>query len=77
MVSSPLRAILLLSYSSPRRGTPLFQVHGALEKTIHFEEAGLWLDGFLDITCIRLVDVNICLYKSINQLWNYWEIIGE
>ena len=77
MVSSPLRAILLLSFSSPRRGTPLFQVHGALEKTIHFEEARLWLDGFLDITCIRLVDVNICLYKSVIQLWNYWEIIGE
>ena len=59
----------------------IFQVHGALEETSHFEvdfeEAGLWLDGFLDITCIRLVDVNICLYKSVIQLWNYWEIIGE
>ena len=63
MVSSPLRVILLLSVSSPRRGTPLFQVQGALEKTIHFEEAGLWLDGFLDITCITIVDFNICLYK--------------
>ena len=58
-------------------GPPLFQVQGALEKTIHFEEAGLWLDGFLDITCIRLVDVNICLYKSVIQLLNYWEIIEE
>ena len=48
-----------------------------LEKTIHFEEAGLWLDGFFGHTCISLVDVNICLYKSVNQLWNYWEIIGE
>ena len=68
MVSSPLRAILLLSFSSPRRGTPpLFQVNGALEKTAHFEvdfeEAGLWLDGFFDITCIRIVGFNICLYK--------------
>ena len=37
----------------------------------------MWLDGFFDITCIRLVDVNICLYNSVIQLWNYWEIIGE
>ena len=49
--SSPLRAILLLSFSSPRRGTPfIFQVQRALEETAHFEvdfeEAGLWLDGF-------------------------------
>ena len=33
MVSSPLRAILLLSISSPRRGTPFLQVQGACEKT--------------------------------------------
>ena len=77
MVSSPLRAILLLSFSSPRRGTPLFQVHGALEKTIHLEEASFMILMVLDKTCIRLVDVNICLYKSVNQLLNYWEIIGE
>ena len=32
--------------------------------------------GFWGVT-ISLVDVNICLYKSVNQLWNYWEIIGE
>ena len=67
-MSSPLRAILLLSFSSPRRGTPfIFQVQRALEETSHFEvdfeEAGLWLDGFWDITCIRIVDFNICLYK--------------
>ena len=33
MVSSPLRAILLLSISSSRRGIPLLQVHGACEET--------------------------------------------
>ena len=40
-----------------------------LEKTAHleadFEEAGLWFLWFLDITCIRIVDFNICLYKSL------------
>ena len=33
MVSSPLRAILLLSFSSPRRGTSFLQVQGACEET--------------------------------------------
>ena len=33
MVSSPLRAILLLSISSPRRGTPFLQVQEACEET--------------------------------------------
>ena len=33
MVSSPLRAILLLSFSSPRRGIPLLQVQEACEET--------------------------------------------
>ena len=50
-MSSSLRAILLLSFSSPRRGPPfIFQVQRALEETAHFEvdfeEAGLGLDGF-------------------------------
>ena len=34
MVSSPLRAILLLSFSSPRRGSPFLQVQGACEETV-------------------------------------------
>ena len=34
MVSSPFRAILLLSFSSPRRRTPfILQVQGACERT--------------------------------------------
>ena len=33
MVSSPLRAILLLSFSSPRRGIPFLQVQEACEET--------------------------------------------
>ena len=37
-----------------------------LEETAHFEvdfeEAGLWLDGFWDITCIRIVDlIYVCI----------------
>ena len=33
MVSSPLRAILLLSFSSPHRGIPFLQVQEACEET--------------------------------------------
>ena len=33
MVSSPLRAILLLSFSSPRRGIPFSHVQGACDRT--------------------------------------------
>ena len=33
-LSSPLRAILLLSFSSPRRGTPFLQIQGACEETV-------------------------------------------
>ena len=82
MVSSPLRAILLLSFSSPHPGTPLFAGTGSiLEEIAHFEvdfeESRVVALMLLNITCIRILDVNICLYKSVNQLWNYWEIIGE
>ena len=59
--------IPLLSISSPCRGI-IFQVQGALEETSHlevdFEEAGCGFDGFW-ITCIRIVDFIICLYKSV------------
>ena len=57
----------------------IFQVHGALEETTHFEvdfeEAGLWLDGFLDTTCIRIVDFNICLYKT--KVLSTIELLGD
>ena len=40
-----------------------------IEKTAHleadFEEAGLWLCWFLDITCVKIIDFNRCLYKSV------------
>ena len=41
MVSGPLRAILLLSFSSPRCGTPFLQVQEACEETVRLRDRGL------------------------------------
>ena len=69
MVSSPLRAILLLSFSSPRRGTPFLQVQGACEETVRprgcfRRKLGCGFGVTLD-TCIRmLLSLIYVLYKS-------------
>ena len=70
MVSSPLRAILLLSFSSPRRGIPLFsQVQGAYEEKAHprdrvLEEKPDCGFGLTVSTCIRIFpNFNICCIK--------------
>ena len=72
MVSSPLRAILLLSFSSPRRGIPLLQVQGACEETAHPRDRGLEEKpdcgfGLTICTCIRISLILIyVLFKSKN-----------
>ena len=79
MVSSPLRAIILLSFSSPRRGTPLFQVQGAYEEKAHPRDRGLEEKpdcgfGLTISTCIRIFpNFNICCIrvKHLNSC-NYW-----
>ena len=55
-VSSPLRAILLLSFSLPHRGTPFLQVQGACEGTARprgwiRRKSGVAL---MKLTCIRI-----------------------
>ena len=69
MVSSPLRAILLLSFSSPRRGIPLYftgtgSVRGdGSSKRLSFEESRNV--ALLMFTCIRMLLILIyVLYKS-------------
>ena len=90
MVSSPLRAILLLSFSSPRRGTPLYftgtgSVRGDdSSKRLSFEESRNV--ALLMFTCIRMLLILIyVLYKSksltlvtIGYSWIHsWDIFIE
>ena len=79
MVSSPFRAILLLSFSSPRRGSPFSQVQGACEEKTHPRDRGLEEKpdcgfGLTISTCIRIFpNFNICYIrvKHLNSC-NYW-----
>ena len=68
MENNPFRVIPLLSDSSPCRGN-IFQVQGELEKTAHletdFEESRVVAWMIFGIICIRILDFNICLYKSV------------
>ena len=71
MVSSPLRAIVLLSFSSPRRGTPFLQVQGACEEMARPRDRGLEESRVVALmcTCIRMLFILIyVLYKSKNIL---------
>ena len=67
MVSSPLRAILLLSFSSPVVGSPFSQVQGAYEEKAHPRDHGLEEKpdcgfGLTISTCIRIFpNFNICI----------------
>ena len=46
-----------------------FQVQGAFKKMAHveadFQESRVLALILLDITCIRMLDFNMCLYKSV------------
>ena len=55
---------------SPRRGTPFrYRDYPGRQLFLEtdFEESRVvaLMGFFLDITCIRIVDFNICLYKSV------------
>ena len=69
MESNPFRVIPLLGDSSPCRGNISFQVQGAFKKMAHveadFQESRVVALMLLDITCIRMLDFNMCLYKSV------------
>ena len=68
MESNSFRVIPLLGDSSPCRGD-FFQVQGAFKKMAHveadFQEIRVVVLMLLDITCIRMLDFNMCLYKSV------------
>ena len=71
MVSSPFWAILLLSFSSPRRGTPFLQVQGACEEMARPRDRGLEESRVVALmyTCIRMLFILMyVLYKSKNIL---------
>ena len=69
MESNPFRVIPLLSDSSPCRGNILFRYREHSRRRLileaYFEESRVVALMLLDITCIRILDFNICLYKSI------------
>ena len=80
MVSSPLREILLLSFSSPRRGIPLISGTRSAREDDPFWRSRFVAWWFLDITCIKIVNFNICLYKTkvlstIELLGDNWRIV--
>ena len=57
MVSSPLRAILLLSFSSPRRGTPFYRYREHARRRFVLEAV---LEGSRDVAlvsqCIHVLE---------------------
>ena len=64
MESSPLRAIPLLSDSSPRRGNLLFQVQGAHGETAHHrgrfrKKPDCGFDDFIHV--LEFSNFNICV----------------
>ena len=69
MVSSPLRAILLLSLAHPVVGSPFSQVQGTCEKKTHPRDRGLEEKpdcgfGLTISTCIRIFpNFNICCIR--------------
>ena len=67
MESNPFRVIPLLSISSPCRGIIFFRYRersrGQLFVEADFEESRIVALILLDITCIRILDFNICGIK--------------
>ena len=68
MESNPFRVIPLLAIAHPIEEIS-FQVQGAFKKMAHveadFQESQILALTLLDITCIRMLDFNMCLYKSV------------
>ena len=82
MESSPLRAISLLSISSPCRGILFYRyresARGRLILGIEdYKKAGLWL-WLMIYTCIECLILIYVLYKSENivTLITIWYIVG-
>ena len=69
MESNPFRVIPLLGDSSPCRGIIFFRYRersrGRLIIEAVIEESRVVALMLLDIICIRILDFNICLYKSV------------
>ena len=70
MESNPFKVIPLLGDSSLCRGNIISGTGSILEDNsvrgrFFFKKPVCGFDGFWDITCIRIVDFNICLYKSV------------
>ena len=68
--SNPFRVIPLLGISSPCRGNIFFfRSQEAFERRLileaDFEESRVVVLMLLDITCIRMLDFNMCLYKNV------------
>ena len=67
MESNPFRVIPLLRISSPCRGFIFFRYRersgGRLIIEAIIEESRVVALMLLDITCIRIIDFNICLIK--------------
>ena len=61
--------IPLLSISSPCRGIILFRYREHSRRRLileaYFEESRVVPLMLLEITCIKILDFNICLYKSV------------
>ena len=67
MGSNPCRKLSLLGFAHPVKGSP-FQVQGVIGKATLIrgcfeKKADLWL-CYCCITCIRIVNFNICCIKS-------------
>ena len=68
MESNPFRVIPLLIDSSPVEGiyfSGTGSARGDSSFRGYFEESRVVALMLLDITCIRILDFNICLYKSV------------
>ena len=69
MESNPFKVIPLLSDSSPCQGIIFFRYRERSREQLFveadFEESRIVALMLLDITCIRILDFNICLYKSV------------
>ena len=69
MGSNPCRKLSLLGFTHPVEGSP-FQVHGAIGKAtltrgrVLKESRVVGLGIRCCITCIRIVNFNICLYEE-------------
>ena len=65
MVSSPLRAILLLSFSSPRRGTPFYSTGtGSVRGTARPRDRGFEESRDVALVVVHVLELfkfNICI----------------